>query len=320
MSARIESRCFRSKAPWYASGNVEMRLYQHYELLLRCARSLALREAIVSSVKPGCRVLDAGCGTGLLSIWAARAGAGEVVGVDQADLSLARRLAHENGCAHSIRWEEGDLTQLQASDLAGRFDLVLALLYFNDARRDERQVRLANDVCRRFLAKGGELVPDAVRYSVQVFHWPGADALARRRALSAEVRRLQDAYGVSLRAFEEELAHCVDPKMFPRRLASGELERGGQRPLGPRAPAFYLDLRTGTVDYPVEVVAPVVECGQAHAVVWTQELLWRDTTVFLNESISWMTAPLELTPGKRQVLLPLDAGFRSLNQIRARSL
>ena len=43
-------------------------------------------------------VLDVGCGTGILSMFAARAGAKRVVGIDCADIVLkAREIVKENG-------------------------------------------------------------------------------------------------------------------------------------------------------------------------------------------------------------------------------
>ena len=57
----------------------------HIDLLLRPERSLILRTLLKNIIQQGMRVLDAGCGSGILSIWAAQFGAKEVVSVDMND-------------------------------------------------------------------------------------------------------------------------------------------------------------------------------------------------------------------------------------------
>ena len=71
---------------------------------------------LVSSLAPGARVLDAGCGTGRVAIELARRGH-HVVGLDldPAMLTAARRKAPD------LRWVEGDLA---ATGLGERFDVV----------------------------------------------------------------------------------------------------------------------------------------------------------------------------------------------------
>jgi methylase of polypeptide subunit release factors len=76
------------------------------------------------SVEPGTRVLDIGCGAGSLALAAARAGAGEVVGVDldPRAIAYARFNARLNRITQA-RFEAGDL----AAPVAGeRFDLVVS--------------------------------------------------------------------------------------------------------------------------------------------------------------------------------------------------
>jgi SAM-dependent methyltransferase len=76
----------------------------------------------VSARLPG-RVLDVGCGTGILSIGAAKMGASEIVGldVDPDAIAAARANAQTNGVAQAIT-----LSDTPASDLEGTFPLVVA--------------------------------------------------------------------------------------------------------------------------------------------------------------------------------------------------
>ncbi len=64
-------------------------------------------------VKPGDRVLDVGCGTGILSILAARLGASEVKAVDIDPLAVecAKRNAELNGCGETVSVEWRDLVK-----------------------------------------------------------------------------------------------------------------------------------------------------------------------------------------------------------------
>ncbi len=72
---------------------------------------------VADLVRPGARVLDAGCGTGRVAVELARRGF-DVVGVDNdaSMLEVARRSAR-------LRWYDADLAALE---LAERFDLVVA--------------------------------------------------------------------------------------------------------------------------------------------------------------------------------------------------
>ncbi|MBK8338977.1 MAG: class I SAM-dependent methyltransferase [Flavobacteriales bacterium] len=133
-----------------------MNAHQHYALLRRTPRALALRRIIQEVVKPGQMVLDAGCGSGLLSVWAAQAGA-IVVGVDFADLALARALATENGVADRTTFLQGDLNAI-GLEAHGPFDVLLAMVYLNDPRRDHAASALVHEL-------GRYLRPGAVRVS-----------------------------------------------------------------------------------------------------------------------------------------------------------
>lgn len=71
----------------------------HVTMLRDAIRTDAYRKAIENVVRPGDRVLDFGCGTGVLSIFAERAGASKVYAVDRSNiLGAARRIFADNEC------------------------------------------------------------------------------------------------------------------------------------------------------------------------------------------------------------------------------
>ena len=82
-------------------------------------------------VRPGMSVLDVGTGSGILSIAAAKLGAGRVhaLDVDPVAVKAARANVRDNGLRHRVRLEERELSA-DAHPL-GEFDLVVANLYTN---------------------------------------------------------------------------------------------------------------------------------------------------------------------------------------------
>ena len=85
-------------------------------------------EWLERNVSPGCRLLDYGCGSGILAIAAARLGAGSVAGVDidpQA-VEAARANAERNGVTA--------LFADSAQPVAGEYDLVVANILSNPLR------------------------------------------------------------------------------------------------------------------------------------------------------------------------------------------
>jgi ribosomal protein L11 methyltransferase len=85
-----------------------------------CLRELQRR------VAPGQRVLDAGCGTGILAVSACLLGAGRALGfdVDRAAVEHSRELAERNGVGDRCEFVQGTF-----DDVSGRFDGALANLY-----------------------------------------------------------------------------------------------------------------------------------------------------------------------------------------------
>ena len=102
--------------------------------------------AIESHVVPGARVLDIGCGSGILSVAAAKLGAARVYGVDSDSVAVAvaRSNVDENKVSHVVSIGFGDL----ASGISERYDVVVANILAGVV------ARLASDVPRLLYPKG----------------------------------------------------------------------------------------------------------------------------------------------------------------------
>jgi protein arginine N-methyltransferase 1 len=127
----------------------------HLEMLQDGVRTEAYRKAIDEVVKPGDRVLDFGCGTGVLSIFASRAGASRVFALDRSRMiSAARVIFTENGCKN-IETVVGDGGEVE---LPSEVDVIVSewMGHFLFAERMlEPLVRLRDE----FLRKGGRMIP-----------------------------------------------------------------------------------------------------------------------------------------------------------------
>jgi len=101
------------------------------------------------NLRPGDRMLDYGCGSGILAIAAARLGAGSVMGVDIDPAALLA--ARENSRRNGVQADYTDPASLDGSGFLGRFDIVVANILANPL------IRLAPALLR-LLADTGSIV------------------------------------------------------------------------------------------------------------------------------------------------------------------
>ena len=94
----------------------------HRTMIRDRVRTEAFRRAIESVVRPGDVVLDVGAGSGILSLFAARAGAARVFAVERTTIAvLAQVLAAANGAADIVHVIQGDVNDVE---LPGRVDVI----------------------------------------------------------------------------------------------------------------------------------------------------------------------------------------------------
>ncbi|KAI0733179.1 S-adenosyl-L-methionine-dependent methyltransferase [Fomitopsis betulina] len=132
----------------------------HEEMLKDTVRTGSYRNAIVNNAHlfKGKTVLDVGCGTGILSMFAAKAGAKHVVGIDMSNIiDQAEKIIEANGFKDMITLVKGKLEDVPLP--IDKFDIIISewMGYFLLYESMLDTVLLARD---RYLKPGGLIFPD----------------------------------------------------------------------------------------------------------------------------------------------------------------
>ena len=105
-------------------------------------------------------VLDIGCGTGILSIFAARAGAKHVYAVDNAEIALfAKEIVRNNGLENKITVYKGKVEEINFPFKEGEVDIIISewMGYFLLFESMLDCIIWARD---KYLRPGGKMLPD----------------------------------------------------------------------------------------------------------------------------------------------------------------
>ncbi|MFQ6088932.1 MAG: corrinoid protein-associated methyltransferase CpaM [Candidatus Methanofastidiosia archaeon] len=130
-------------------------------------------DRLTSHVKKGQRVLDLGCGTGALTLGAARKGA-RVKGIDVNSqmLEIAEKRAREVNLAQNIELCEMGVAELSSEERES-YDVVMSGLCFSELTEDELNYALKE--VKRILKPGGLLlIADEVKpkgISKRILNW-----------------------------------------------------------------------------------------------------------------------------------------------------
>jgi len=178
------------------------------------ARNDAYEQALLRAIRPGCRVLEIGTGTGLLAMMAARAGATVVTcEADPAIASVAREVIAVNGYADRVTVVGKHSSALDPErDMDGLADILVSEIVSNDLL-SEGVLAAHEDAVGRLLAPDGVVIPPR-----------GTIRVALARDLRNRSPRLGEASGFDLSAFNrlaapsemirvgmEQVALCSDP-------------------------------------------------------------------------------------------------------------
>ena len=235
-----------SPDPMYAEFEV------HRTMIRDQIRTEAFKRAIEAVVRPGDVVLDVGAGSGVLSMFAARAGAARVYAVEQTSMAvLAQELVAANRLSDVIEVIQGDVVDIEppervdviVSEWLGGFGIDEGMLVPVIAARD------------RWLKPGGIMIPGSVTA------WT---ALVHDRYLGETVEFLRaNPYGIDLEDLIEKTVNEISYSGTFRHLAAGDSRSAPGRLWTTDAHEIPLD--EARSPFEAEVELPVRAHGTANA-------------------------------------------------------
>ena len=285
---RVRTPIKQSLDPMYAEFEV------HRTMIRDRARTEAFRRAIESVVRPGDIVLDVGAGTGILSLFAARAGAARVYAVEETSIAvLAQDLAAANGFAETVRVIQGNVADIEPPE---RVDVVVSE-WLGGFGIDEGMLVPVITARDRWLKPGGVMIPRSVTA------WA---ALVYDRHLDDMVGFLRDKpYGLRLDDLVQKTVNEILYSGSYRHLAAGDRRSEPKRLWTTQADVIPMEQAQGA--HEAETVLPVHDHGRANALA-----LWFSADLAAGISLSvgpgdppthWgmttapLSSPVELAPG-----------------------
>ena len=182
-----------AEQPWLPFSEVLIDWDEDFHQLMLCdqIRMQAYEQAIKQAVRPGDMVVDLGTGTGILALWALKAGADTVYGIDMDREILAhasRRIADEGFAERFV-----PLNQLSYDvRLPQKADVLISEIIGNIGDNEDFQPIL-EDAIARFLKPGGIAIPAAV----ETFIVPVSSEKSNRHIALGEICTLNKNYQLS---------------------------------------------------------------------------------------------------------------------------
>ncbi len=247
-----------------------------------------------SVVRPGDVVLDVGAGSGILSVFAARAGAARVYAAEQTSIAvLAQELAIANGVGDIVEVIQGDVSDLEPPE---RVDVVVSE-WLGGFGIDEGMLPPVIAARDRWLKPGGVMIPHSVTA------WT---ALVHDRYLADTVDFLTDSpYGVVLDDLADKTVNEILYSGSYHHLAAAD-RRSEPGPLW-TTDTGSIPLEHARAPHEAEILLPIRDEGTANALA-----LWFSAELAPGVSLSvgpgdppthWgmttapLSSPVELEPG-----------------------
>ncbi len=266
----------------------------HRTMICDRVRTEAFRRAIDSVVRPGDIVLDVGAGSGILSVFAARAGAARVYAVERTTVAvLAQELAAANDVAEIVHVIHGDVADVE---LPERVDVIVSE-WLGGFGIDEGMLVPVIAARDRWLKPGGIMIPSSVTA------WT---ALVYDRYLGEMMELLRDdPYGVRLDDLVDKTVNEILYSGTFRHLAVGDTRSEPARLW--TTDAVLIPLDQAQAPHEADTLLHVRNHGTANALA-----LWFSTDLAPGISLSvgpgdppthWgmttapLRSPVQLTPG-----------------------
>ncbi|XP_025412812.1 protein arginine N-methyltransferase 1 [Sipha flava] len=183
----------------------------HEEMLKDEVRTLTYRNSMYYNkhLLKGKIVLDIGCGTGILSMFAAKAGAAKVIGVECSNIvEYAKQIVADNNLDHIVTIIKGKVEEIDLPDGITKVDIIISewmgYCLFYESMLDT--VLYARD---KWLKEDGMLFPDRANLFIT--------GIEDRQYKDDKINWWENVYGFNMSAIRnvaisEPLVDCVEPK------------------------------------------------------------------------------------------------------------
>lgn len=182
----------------------------HHAMLRDHYRVMTYRSAIAAHVA-GRNVVEIGCGTGILSIFAAKAGARKVTAIEESSIAeLAREMFDANGCSSVIDLRLGNSRDIELDERADV--LIHEIIGFDPL--NENVLPYVVDARERLLVEGGRLIPHRLEVFCVGIEVTDKQQNKLERSV-AEAGQFAGMYGLDFQPLLRRLA-SANPRSFTR--------------------------------------------------------------------------------------------------------